>query len=1065
MHDAIATASYRPRSLPSLRRRLVALCLAAFAPACLAEEPRGLAPSPPRATTVEVDLFARPLPEIPLPYDLATRHDPSSPTGLRINASMIAPTEMERRVREKIDQIDGWGVFQPITIPFTGPLDVKSIIAGHRDIDYEPSNDVIYLLNIDRTSAEFGRLHHLDLGNGNFPVVLEQRDLYWKNDPRGFALSLLYEEADEDSNRNGRLDPGEDADGDGVLDRPNYLTGSRPARDDLAGRADALMTFYERETNTLIARPLIPLAERTRYAVVVTTRLKDAKGEPVGSPYPYINHTADNAALEPLVEVLPAGLTLEQVAFAFTFTTQSITSDIVAVRDGLYEQGVQAHLGRDFPPQIDELLTLRGEKAFPAGSNLQLVYSEQLTFSYELIIEQVLGFGRDSQPHKQLIESQRYIDFHVMGSFRSPQLFWREDPAGEPLPLDAQSWPPDLHRNVAPARAETVHFWLTVPREEVSARGAGKPVPVAIVGHGYTSSRVEMIAFAGELAKHGVATIAIDNVSHQLGVGEAEQVLVKGIFAAKGLEPFAESLFFGRGTDQDGDGSVDSGVDFWSAYLFHTRDVVRQSMLDYMQLVKILRTFDGTKRWTLGPDGGGLAGDFNGDGVVDIGGAAPISMTGGSLGGIMSMVMGSVEPELDAVIPISGGGGLSDIGIRSRQGGVPQAFFLRTMGPLFVGTLANSGQLELETVVVSLNRDKTVPIATVSGVGVGDAVVVENLESHERACGYVLADGTFRIPLESDRGDRLRIRFYPKAAIAIDGDDDARCTVDAAQQVKAEVARFERAGSFEQTSWEAGAELVALAEGLGLRRNSPNIRRFVGLGQLVLDRADPAVLGRHMLREPLTYANGQRTGSHALVVSTIGDMAVPVSSGITFARAVGLIDYLKSDARYGKSPNQVLIDTYTAESVHNLRRYRDDDGQGVHLDVDDFSGGTDLHGRQVPRLDPPLRLVREPDEQGGISAAIFPLSDKQGQHGFDQPGQQIEKMRDRCRDKCAASGKGQCGCNEIALRTHFDIGTFMGNVTSRYASSGGRELSFDLCNARDDCADIPPPPAPRDALK
>ena len=36
------------------------------------------------------------------------------------------------------------------------------------------------------------------------------------------------------------------------------------------------MPFYEKQTNTLILRPLVPLHERTTYAVVVTRRLKDA---------------------------------------------------------------------------------------------------------------------------------------------------------------------------------------------------------------------------------------------------------------------------------------------------------------------------------------------------------------------------------------------------------------------------------------------------------------------------------------------------------------------------------------------------------------------------------------------------------------------------------------------------------------------------------------------------------------------------------------------------------------------------------------------------------------------
>ena len=106
----------------------------------LSEEPQVLSKSSSAVTTVKMDFLAKPLPEIPLPNDIATRYDPTSATGLRINASMLAPTQLERIVRQKIDQVDGWGINQPITIPFTGPLDIQSILDGHRDYDYDLSN-------------------------------------------------------------------------------------------------------------------------------------------------------------------------------------------------------------------------------------------------------------------------------------------------------------------------------------------------------------------------------------------------------------------------------------------------------------------------------------------------------------------------------------------------------------------------------------------------------------------------------------------------------------------------------------------------------------------------------------------------------------------------------------------------------------------------------------------------------------------------------------------------------------------------------------------------------------
>ena len=46
-----------------------------------------------------------------------------------------------------------------------------------------------------------------------------------------------------------------------------------------------------------------------------------------------------------------------------------------------------------------------------------------------------------------------------------------------------------------------------------------------------------------------------------------------------------------RSRDLDSNGAPDSGGDFWSSYLFHTRDGVRQSVLDHIQLVRIMRAF------------------------------------------------------------------------------------------------------------------------------------------------------------------------------------------------------------------------------------------------------------------------------------------------------------------------------------------------------------------------------------------------------------------------------------------------------------------------------------------
>ncbi|MBM4292999.1 MAG: hypothetical protein FJ138_17580 [Deltaproteobacteria bacterium] len=100
------------------------------------------------------------------------------------------------------------------------------------------------------------------------------------------------------------------------------------------------------------------------------------------------------------------------------------------------------------------------------------------------------------------------LEAHVRRKI-APQLFLREDAEGEPLRMNDQSWPPDLDRVAAPARAERMYFTLVVPRKEASARGAGAPTPVG-GGRGHTGNRFDAINLGPYFARHGLATIAIN---------------------------------------------------------------------------------------------------------------------------------------------------------------------------------------------------------------------------------------------------------------------------------------------------------------------------------------------------------------------------------------------------------------------------------------------------------------------------------------------------------------------------------------------------------------------------
>ncbi len=1130
--------------MPKLPRSILPGLLLCTATACSPAE--GLLHAADADVTVKFDFDARPLPEIPLPNDIATRPDDDSRTGRRINASLIAPTNMEERVRGLIDGLDGWGVYQPITIPFTDAIDPMSIAERHDDADYNSTDDAIYLINIDRDSDNFGKLHHLDLGNGNYPVVLERRDKYGTNDPRGDSMSLMFEEVDEDLNGNGKLDPGEDenhngvldagedrngngvldlpedTDADGILDKPNYLPGRTPATDDLIGRADSLMTFYERETSTVIAIPMMPLEEQTTYAVVVTRRIKDEKGDPIGSPFEYVNHAAQTEVLEPLLEVLPEGLAKEDIAFVFPYSTQSVTSDWVAVREGLYELGPQAHIGEQFPAEIGTLFQLKSVEAGTkfAGKNPYVLHHEDWVSVLTVAATALLGLDSSSQQGQAMLEGHEYVDFHAMGTYVSPQLFDRFDERGRPINLDLQSWPGDLHREHANARGERVPFWAVIPRKETSVRGEGKMAPIVLLGHGYGSNRVgELIGFSGFFSMFGLATVSTDNVSHGLGLSADEDDLLTNLLVANNLGPSAEALTFVRGgfvdDDKDGqvdrhfqdldrDGVIDSGVDFWTSYLFHTRDMMRQSALDYMQLIRIIRTWDGVKTWPVDVNGNGadddLAGDFDGDGIVDIGSESPIYVLGASLGGIMATTLGGIEPEIEATIPIAGAGRLADVGARSLQGGVPDAVMMRVMGPTFQTTVADDGSALVYTQFTELNNLIDVPIRQLTppsavdaegrpGTDValqpGDTMRAVNMVNGEAACAYVLPDtedngvaARARVTLASDLGDAIEISYYRGPVLETGGEEcelieepgDPLLVIDKMQTP------FDAEGNPYTVEGVPipGGELTALAEGLGLRRSNPELRRFMGLGQMILDPTDPGVIGRYLAQEKLQYPNkGDETGARFLVVTTVGDMNVPANGGVTVSRAVGAVDYLNPDPRYGVPPNQVLIDTHTAEAVNTLARNRYteaptdealsvlglDGTLGVHVDVENFSEGDDIWGNNIPRLEEPLHLVDTVDaygnDLGGYSGAVFPYAIPSGQHGFALPGQMTDWAIELC-DPAEQS----CATSDVVGST-YDVGWAMFHLFGAFILDGQTNPIQSRCWTKDACNDLPPTPERR----
>ena len=744
---------------------------------------------------------------------------------------------------------------------------------------------------------------------------------------------------------------------------------------------------------------------------------------------------------------------------------------------------------------------------------------------------------------KEFLDALSYVDYHVFGSYNSPRMFRRKDAGDRYLDYNEMSWPADMDRVKAAADPEKVTFWMTVPRKE--ATPDGKPRGIVILGHGYTGNKSEVFGFHQFFAKAGLAVVAIDNVSHGFALSKNDMLLLKAVLAGNGISKMADALTSNRSWDQNLDEFEDSGADFWTAYTFHTRDVVRQTAVDYMQLIRILRGWDGKRTWSFDTNGDGsggdLAGDLNGDGKVDLGGKdMPITMTGGSLGGIMAAVVGGLEPHLSAIAPIAGGGGLIDIGIRSIQGGIKEAVQLRLMGPLYVGYPdRHAHTIDIKTIVPDLNDTHRQLVArlrppTVHQLAPGDSVLAENLDNGEYDCALMIPDTgclkacdndaaipadqkaacksrclTFRGALPSDvireRPQRHRLSFYRGNVFETGVRDPRRhkaCKVSphAGSPVRV-VDAFEFDVEFNFRSaplnFARGHALSPLAEGLALHRARPEMRRFMGFAQMVLDPADPSVMARHFLSGEQKYATGEVVNTHAIVLNTVGDMNVPVNTGAAIGRAAGLLDFKNPIAAWGgRTVNQVLIDTKVIEAVDKVAHFVEPDlrkdatlpqgkgdmspsGRGVLFDPENLSGSTgsklptpgtkiaysEAHPRgkdgfYVPRLEPPLHKHASGDDgKGGISGTFFPYIEPGGKHGMWEPGRHTDRLLDWCRAKAAID---KTDPNECDNATYFDHGNVVIYGLGQYLASGGTKLDLsNPCRSTGKCDFILAPPTPR----
>jgi hypothetical protein len=295
---------------------------------------------------------------------------------------------------------------------------------------------------------------------------------------------------------------------------------------------------WDPATNTLHAESDALLDQDRRYALVVTTGVRDASGAPIAARRGSSHHG-------------------ERVAAVSVFTTQSATAVMERIRRQLDARAPS-------PASFD--LGPGGERTvFAVPAITSAIFNRQLRTTGPLSPTPV--------PIVALNVAPGAVGELAFGTYRSPDY---ETAAGE-IPAVG------TRRGIPAVQSEsTLAFNLVVPSGTEPAGGW----PVAIFGHGIGDNKNSSpFAVAATLARAGIATIAINVVGH--GFGPAGTLTVD--------RTDGPSVTFGAGgraVDQDANGTFDSteGVSAVAPdAIISNRDGLNQTVIDLMALVRTIR--------------------------------------------------------------------------------------------------------------------------------------------------------------------------------------------------------------------------------------------------------------------------------------------------------------------------------------------------------------------------------------------------------------------------------------------------------------------------------------------
>ena len=364
-------------------------------------------------------------------------------------------------------------------------------------------------------------------------------------------------------------------------------------------------------TDTLHVETDELLTQHTRYALIVTNRLRDIKGRPVEASESFrrLRQTVRGEYKQALLEAIHAarrlGVQERDIVAASVFTTQSITSVMERIRD---------QIKNGTPEPANFLLGPRGERAvFNLADVKSIDWSQQTTVSPP-------GFTPANPPINLTV--LRYIANAIgtiaYGYYVSPD--YLVHPGEYIPPVGTRTGNPVVQG------FNNVYFTLFLPSGPRPETGW----PIALIAGGTTNNQHGTSGnFASKLAANGIATIGINNVGQGLGpLGTLTLNLTNG---SSLTIPDA-----GRAIDQNGDnvitntpvpeGSETAGPLAWT---ISSGDSNRQTVIDLMQLVRVIEV--------------GM--DVDGDNVADID-PSRIYFVGASAGSMIGTIFLALEPSV-----------------------------------------------------------------------------------------------------------------------------------------------------------------------------------------------------------------------------------------------------------------------------------------------------------------------------------------------------------------------------------------------------------------------------------